>query len=62
MEVKPNVSNVITGDVTWTADIRCFSEEVLMEIHQKLRAEIAAICERRGLTYTIPVRFSFDFF
>ena len=51
LEVRPNVPNVISGDVTFTTDIRCMSDEVLAEVHEKIFSEMTTISARRGLEW-----------
>ena len=51
LEVRPGVPNVISGDVTFTTDIRCLDAEVLEEVHDAIYAELRALSERRGLAW-----------
>ena len=53
MEVRPNVSNVISGDVMFTTDIRCLDADVLEEVHEKIFSEMRAMSERRKLAWFI---------
>ena len=53
LEVRPNVPNVISGDVTFTTDIRCLSAEVLEEVHDMIYAEMREMVDRRGLAWFI---------
>ena len=53
LEVRPNEFCVISGEVAFTADIRCLSAEVLEEVHDAIYAELSAMSARRGLAWRI---------
>lgn len=54
MEVRPNVSNVISGDVMFTLDVRCLSWDLLNQIVSTIKEEVGKIVEKRGLKLEIP--------
>ena len=53
LEAKPSVSNVISGDVMLTVDMRAYSSKVLQSVASAVQEEVAIICEKRGLAHSL---------
>jgi hydantoinase/carbamoylase family amidase len=53
IEAKPGATNVIPGEVLLSLDIRDVDEEARDRAEASIRGEIASICERRHLTFTV---------
>lgn len=49
VHVKPNIVNVISGDVTFTTDLRALSDDLLDEIVLAVREIVARVAKDRGL-------------
>ncbi|MBF0871660.1 allantoate amidohydrolase [Gluconobacter japonicus] len=56
MDVTPNTSNVIPGDVWFSLDMRAGSNEIRDRLAEEIRSDIRRIAERRGLevSFTTP--------
>ncbi|GAD10779.1 deacylase [Gluconobacter frateurii NBRC 103465] len=56
MDIAPNTSNVIPGDVWFSLDMRAASDDVRNSLVQEIHADIRQIAERRGLdvSFTAP--------
>ncbi|MFT9450074.1 allantoate amidohydrolase [Gluconobacter japonicus] len=56
MDVAPNTSNVIPGDVWFSLDMRAGSNEIRDRLAEEIRSDIRRIAERRGLevSFTTP--------
>ena len=53
VEVKPNVVNVISGDVVFSVNMRCLDDDILREVASKVKDLVAAVTSRRGLEFEI---------
>ncbi len=59
INVYPNSRNVIPGSAFLTCEVRHPEAEALASMHDALRAGVAAICERTGLTVVVDKVFDY---